>query len=201
MTINTERISTHDYHALLYGCALHPELFPIRDRHARGGTGYEVETWLMRGGHVVMFGFGSFCSSELVIDRDDNLPTRSVVTAFPCAGEREFEHRFGDLERGSGERSGGRAGGRADGSRSAPAYMTNAQTETLSENLYRSTLREMEKHATENESLACRWETPRGQNLSLIDVQPMSREVHFQAYHLIADGGFVLRTQSIFECG
>lgn len=189
MSLNTERIGIHAYHSILYGCAVHPELFPLVDRRSFGGRSYDAEGWLMRGGHVVMFGVDQTCASELVIDREENLPTRSVVTAFPCAGEREFEHRF--------DASSGVAFG-PSGSR---AYMTNAQTETLSENLYRSTLREMEQHAAENESMVCRWETSRGVNLSVLDVQPMNREMHFQAYHLIAEGGFVLRTQSIFECG
>lgn len=36
-------------------------------------------------------------------------------------------------------------------------------------------------------------------NLSLVDVQKLNREVHCQSYHLIAQIGLVLRTQTIFE--
>ncbi|MBX3386234.1 MAG: hypothetical protein KF768_06665 [Phycisphaeraceae bacterium] len=36
-------------------------------------------------------------------------------------------------------------------------------------------------------------------NLSLVDIQKLSREVHCQSYHLIEQSGLVLRTQTIFE--
>lgn len=36
-------------------------------------------------------------------------------------------------------------------------------------------------------------------NLSLMDVQKLSKEVHCHSYHLIASQGLVLRTQTIFE--
>lgn len=33
----------------------------------------------------------------------------------------------------------------------------------------------------------------------MIDTQRYNREIHAQAYHLIAQGGVVIRTQTIFE--
>lgn len=178
MHTSVERISTQDYQTVLYERALHPELFQLRSRSSLLGKGFEVEVWLMSGGHLIRFERGRSCASELVVDRETGLPTSNVVVAFPCAGEREFEHRFPAWGGG---------------------YMTSVQTESLSENLYRSTLREMEEHANENESIAHRWTTEAGANMSIVDVQLMSKEVHIQAYHMIADGGFVLRTQSLFE--
>jgi hypothetical protein len=39
-----------------------------------------------------------------------------------------------------------------------------------------------------------------GRCASILDLQRYRNEVHAQAYHLIALGGIVLRSQSIFEC-
>ncbi|MFI4893712.1 MAG: hypothetical protein ACIAQ0_09815, partial [Phycisphaerales bacterium JB058] len=72
-------------------------------------------------------------------------------------------------------------------------------TETLSENLYLTTHREMVEHIGENGSQSIGWDSEAGPNLSVLDVQAMASEVHIQAYHLVAQGGFVLRTQAIFE--
>ena len=38
-----------------------------------------------------------------------------------------------------------------------------------------------------------------GRNLSMVDVQRLTKEVHAQSYHLIAATGLVIRTQTIFE--
>lgn len=178
MHTSAERISTQTYQTIVYERALHPELFQLKDRRTLLGKGYELEVWLMGGGHLVRFERGRSCASELVIDREAGLPTANVVVAFPCAGEREFEHKFSEWSAG---------------------YMTSVQTESLSENLYRSTLREMTRHIAENDSIAHGWKSEAGENLSIVDVQVMSKEVHVQAYHLVAEGGFVLRTQSLFE--
>ena len=171
-------LSTQSYQVVLYKRALHPELFDLRDRKVTLHGRYELESWLMPGNHVLRFGFGDLCLSELVIDRENNLPSTGVVTAFPCAGERDFEQKF-EAEKVN--------------------YLSTVQTETLSENLYLTTHREMVEHIRENGSQSIGWDTDAGPNLSILDVQAMASEVHIQAYHLVAHGGFVLRTQTIFE--
>lgn len=178
MHTSIDRIATQAYQTLLYERALHPELFQLQERTMLFGRGFEIEVWLMAGSHLFRFERGRSCASELVIDRESGLPAKGCLMAFPCAGEREYEHRFSDWSAG---------------------YMTSVQTETLSENLFRSTYREMSAHAKANESIVHRWMSDAGQNLSLVDAQVLCGEVHLQAYHLIADGGFVLRTQSLFE--
>lgn len=173
-----KQLSTQSYQVVLYNRALHPELFDLKDRRVATHGRYELESWIMPGNHVLRFGYAGSCLSELVIDREDNLPSAGAVAAFPCAGEHDYEHPF-------------------------PAeklnYLSTVQTETLSENLYLATHREMTEHARESGSLALAWDSEAGPNLSIIDVQTMAREVHIQAYHLVAQGGFVLRTQTIFE--
>ena len=178
MDVITRQLNTQSFQVVLYNRALHPELFDLRDRRVVTHDMYELESWVMPGNHVLRFGLGDLCVSELVIDQEDHLPSAGVVTAYLCAGEHDYEHAF------TPERV---------------KYLSTVQTETLSENLYLSTHREMLDHAEENESQAFGWDCEAGPNLSVVDVQALHHEVHIQAYHLIAQGGFVLRTQSIFE--
>ena len=178
MTAPTKPTGVQAYQVVLYSRALHPELFELKGRRVLEHADYELESWLMPGAHLLRLGRGDQCITELVTDREGDLPDTGIVTAFLCAGERDYEHKF---ERGK------------------VTYMTTVQTESLSENLYLSTFREMRKHAVDNESLSHEWEDTAGPNLSVLDSQRINNEVHVQSYHLIASAGFVLRTQSIFE--
>ena len=185
MDMPTQPISTQSYQALLYDRALHPELFDLRSRRVHplksvipGNGSAELETWLMPGAHLLRFEQGATCAAELLIDREDGLPEAGVLSAILCAGEHEFEHSFGTAK---------------------VTYMLSVQTETLSENLYAATMREMREHAAQNESDSFAWTSDAGENLSLLDVQTYRDQVHVQAYHLVAAGGFVLRSQSLFE--
>lgn len=178
MSLPAKSNSLQSYQAILYDRALHPELFALKGRKVVKHGGYELEAWVMPGSHLLRFEHHKLCCCELVTDQEDNLPANGVVTAFLCAGEREFEHRF------SGE---------------GVIYMTSVQTETLSENLYAATYKEMAGFAADVEALVHRWDDETGQCLSILDVQRFNSEVHIQSYHLIAQGGIVLRTQTIFE--
>jgi Protein of unknown function DUF2617 len=169
--------SAQPYQVILYNRALHPELFQLKARRAHKRGEYELEVWLMNGMHVLRFGHKGSVASELLTDLDRS-PASGIVAAFPCAGEREFEHTF--------EREG-------------VTYMSTIQTEVLNENIYDSTYDEFCALARENNGLIVRWEDEGGKNLSVIDVQEYPEEVHAQCYHMIAAGRHVLRTQSIFE--
>ena len=178
MDVIARHLSTQSFQVVLYNRALHPELFDLRNRRVVTHGRYELESWIMPGNHVIRFELDDLCVSELVIDREDNLPSMGVVTMYPCAGEKDYEHEFKDEK---------------------VRYLSTVQTENLTENLYLATHREMLEHVRENESQVFGWDSEYGPNLSVLDVQPLHNEVHIQAYHLIAHGGFVLRTQSIFE--
>lgn len=171
--------SLQTYQLLLYRRALHPEHFNLKGRRTLTHGNYALESWLTPGGHVMRFSYDGFCASELVTEHDGGVPVEGAVTGFFCAGEHEFEHKFVP------ERVG---------------YMTSVQTETLGENLFAATYDEMVDFAKETGALIHRWNDPDGgKNLSMLDVQRLAKEVHAQAYHLIAHGGVVLRTQTIFE--
>jgi len=58
---------------------------------------------------------------------------------------------------------------------------------------------EMLDYARGTDALCHRWTDEAGECLSMIDTQRYNREIHAQAYHLIAQGGIVIRTQTIFE--
>jgi len=178
MTTSAKSTSLQNYQIILYSRALHPELFDLTGRRVLQSHDYELETWVMPGSHMMRFSKRGHCMSELVTAMEANLPTHGVVNAEYCAGERDFEHRFG----GQGV-----------------TYLSTVQTESLSENLFIATYEEMDQHARENDSLAHRWTNEHGRNLSVVDLQTLSGEAHMQAFHLIAHGGLVLRTQAIFE--
>lgn len=163
----------------LYRKALHPELFALKGRRTLTHGAYELEAWVMPSGHVLRFKHGAFTATELVTEQEDGLPMEGAVTGFPCAGEHEFEHRF-ETEK--------------------VVYMATVQTETLSENLYKSTYEEMIDFAKEMDAVLYQWSDAEGRKcLSMLDLQRLSKEVHAQSYHLVASSGLVLRTQTIFE--
>jgi hypothetical protein len=178
MSMPVKSPSLLSYQVLLYNRAIHPEVFPLKGRRTIKHGTYEFEAWVASGAHLLRFDHGTLCACELVSDQEGRLPEAGIVSSFLCAGERDFEHRF---------------------DRDKVIYMNTVQTETLSENLFLATYDEMMNVARENNALIHRWEDETGKCLSMIDVEQRSREVHAQAYHLIATGGLVLRTQSIFE--
>jgi hypothetical protein len=178
MTLPLKPNSLQAYQVLLYSRALHPELFALKGRKVVRHGNYEFEVWAMAGAHLLRFEKGGLCACELVTGDEGRLPQSGIVSAFLCAGERDFEHRF---------------------EKDKVVYMTTVQTETLSENLYISTMDEMLDYARGTDALCHRWTDESGECLSMIDTQRYNREIHAQAYHLIAQGGIVIRTQTIFE--
>ena len=170
--------SLQNYHMLAFRKALHPEFFGIEGRQRVQHGDYETEAWIFRGGHSLRFTLNGFCMSEVVLEQIDQIPDRGLITALPCAGERDFEEKVADNL----------------------VYMTTMQTETLSDHLYLGTYKEMMQHARENDSLFAAWTDAAGKpNLSLIDVQHFRNEVHVQGYQLRSDCGLVLRTQSMIQ--
>ena len=163
---------------MLYRRPLHPELFNLHSRRSAQHGGYEVEQWLVPGGHIVRFQIPGQSLTEVVMESGDHLPETGLVHALPAFGEKEYEM---PVE--------GKLG-----------FCTTIQTETLTDNLYQSTYREMVDFARETGSHTLSYsDADAGPCLSLIDAQKYRREYHIQAYHLHAATGLVLRTQSIFE--
>ena len=176
--IAAKATSLQNYHLLAFRKALHPEFFGIEGRQRVQHGEYETEAWIFRGGHSLRFQLHGFVVSEVVVEHIDQIPDRGLVTALPCAGERDFEERVAENL----------------------VYMTTMQTETLSDHLYLGTYKEMMQHARENDSLYTAWTDAAGKpNLSLVDVQHFRNEAHVQGYHLRSDCGLVLRTQSMIQ--
>lgn len=176
MSISSKATSLQAYNLYLYRTALHPEFFGIEGRQRIEHGDYEFEAWIFRGGHALRFEHGAMCISEIVIDTADHLPERGLVSALPCAGEKDHEQEFGDQI----------------------MYMTSMQTEMLSDHLYLSTYNELATH--QGNGLLSTWQDDLGRNnLSLVDLQRYRDQVHVQGYHMRSDCGLVLRTQSIFH--
>ena len=162
---------------MIYKRPLHPELFSFNARRVDRHGDYEVETWLVKGGHVVRFVLDGQSLVEAVLEGNDHLPEANLAHVLPCLGEKEYEHE--DEGRVS--------------------YFTTLQTESLTENLYLATYREMKDFDQEVGGLYHELETPAGPNLYVLDCQKYRKEFHVQSYHLTAANGSVLRTQSVFE--
>ena len=162
----------------LYNRALHPEFFDLRSRRVVRHEGWELESWIVSGGHALRFGTGSACYAEAICQNGTPLPESHSVASFVCGGEHDLDEQFDP-----------------DG----VGYIATIQSESLGENLYRATFEEMLDYASEADAQVSRWEGASGSNMSIIDVQRFHKEVHAQCYHLFAQGGIVLRTQTIFE--
>lgn len=169
---------TQTFHFALYHRALHPELFELRGRRVVRHETYELESWVFPGGHALRFGSGNACYSEVVSPNELALPETAPLSAFPCIGEHDVDQHF---------------------PRDQVGYITTIQSEQLGENLYLATFDEMRDYAREADAMMHRWDDEAGPNMSIVDIQRFSREVHAQGYHLLARGGTVLRTQTIFE--
>ena len=178
MSIGHKSPNTQVLRMMIYRRALHPELFDLQARRTDRHGDYEVENWVAPSGHIVRFQHAGQVLTEAVLDSSDHLPETGLVHALPCLGEKDYEME-----------PDGRLG-----------YVTTIQTETLTDNLYLATLREMQDFARETGSLSYEWPDGAGvQCLSVLDVQKYKREFHIQSYHLLGATGLVLRTQSIFE--
>ncbi|QDU71148.1 hypothetical protein Pan265_09970 [Mucisphaera calidilacus] len=178
MSVSHKSQSTQMFRLMLYSRPLHPELFDLQARRMDHHGEYEIETWLIPGGHVVRFQIPDQHLTETVIDRGDHLPENGLVHALPCMGEKDYEMEQQDRL----------------------VYVTTVQSESLTENLYNATLKEMTDFAEETGSVSFDWKDAQGTEcLSLVDSQKYRSEYHVQSYHLLGSTGVVLRTQSIFE--
>ena len=178
MSLTSKASSLQAYHLGLFRGALHPEFFAVEARERIKHDDYEFEAWICRGGHAIRFEHHGLCICEVVGEELDHLPQRGHVTTLPCAGERDHEQEFSERV----------------------IYMASMQTETLTDHLYKSTYEEMLAHGRNSDCLMSMWSDNGGRpNLSLMDLQRYSDEVHAQAYHLRSDCSLVLRTQTIFQ--
>jgi len=178
MSLTNKSPSVQTYRLMLYQRPLHPELFGIQDRQAFTQSDYEVECWMIPGGHILRFQGGGQCLSEVVVDQGPQLPQRGLLQALPCLGEKELEESVNDSVR----------------------YISSVQTELLSDNLYAATLAEMREFSKHHGTMHYEWvDAESSSNLSVFSVERYKKEVHTESYHLIGGAGFVLRTQSIFE--
>lgn len=168
------------YQTMLLGRIPHPETFELRDSSTLERGAYALSAWVGRGTHALAFRTAQASACEIVTDDAAVIGETSVLDAFLCAGERDAEHTIPN---------------------SRITHMTAAQTEQLPEHLYEDTYNEIDELARLERCVSTRWTEPGGSCLSVVVVQDYAREVHAQAYHLIAPEGLVLRTQTIFELG
>lgn len=178
MSVSHKSSNMQLFRLMVYRRAIHPELLDLQGRRVYRHGDYEVECWLAPAGHVVRFQANGDIVTEAVIENGDHLPEHGLVHALPCLGEKDYE-----LPRDCGV-----------------GYVTTVQTESLTDNLYLSTYREMKDFIQETNALSHEWRDGQSPpSLSVLDAQKFKNEFHIQSYHLIGSTGLVLRTQSIFE--
>ncbi len=180
MSVSNKTTNIQMFKMIVYGRALHPELFQLQQRKLAKHGDYEVESWLLEAGHVVRFSYNGECITEAMLENSDHLPEHGLVHALPCLGEKDYEMPHpADAKVG---------------------YVTTVQTESLTDNLYAATLREMRDFSVETNAMNYSWKDGEGVDcLSVLDCQKYKKEYHIQTYHLLGSTGVVLRTQSIFE--
>ena len=179
MSASSKTTSAQVYRLMLYNRPMHPELFELSARRTERHGDYEVESWITSIGHTVRFQYDDQVFTEIVVDRGDHLPENGLVQAIPCIGEKDFE---------------------LDDEESTIGFMTTVQTESLTENLFMATLREMQDFANETGAISREWTAHNGiPCLTVLDTQKYRKEFHFQSYHLLGGCCNILRTQSIFE--
>jgi len=180
MSVSHKTTNTQSFRLMVYNRPLHPELFDLQARRIDRHGDYEAENWVTPAGHVVRFTYGGQVCTETVLENADHLPELGLVYVLPCLGEKEYEYEPQDEDK--------------------IGYVTTIQTETLTNNLYNATLREMQDFARETGALSHTYQDADGVTcLSVLDTQKYKREFHVQSYHLLGASGLVLRTQSIFE--
>ncbi|QQE10511.1 DUF2617 family protein [Planctomycetota bacterium] len=179
MSASPKTSSAQVYRMMLYNRPMHPELFDLAARRIERHGDYEVEAWITSIGHTVRFQYEDQVMTELVVDRGDHLPENGLLHAIPCVGEKDYER---------------------EAEESTIGFMTTVQTESLTENLFMASLREMQDFANETGAICREWTAHNGiPCLSVLDTQKYRKEFHFQSYHLLGGCCNILRTQSIFE--
>lgn len=166
------------YQTVLTGKLLHPELFRIEVSTRVEKPTYLFSAWVLRGAHVCSFTTSKGAATEVVSDSVAAVPGASMIDSFLCAGERDAQRQVEGTN---------------------IVHMTAAQTEQLPEHLYTDTYSELDEMARGSGSLVHRYSDHGGACMSIVDIQEYAKEIHFQAYHMVAGEGLVLRTQSIFE--
>lgn len=164
---------------LLYGKALHPELFKILGSEQVARRAYEADIWLVDGGHVIMFTAGKNTLSEVIVTGNAPLADRGLIQTIPCRGEKYHEMTNGGNIR----------------------YMISTQEEQLTQTLYDATKHEIHSYATKRELMMAELPatTDAGATLSVLDIERRSHELLVQSFHLFDENQMVIKTQAIFE--
>ncbi len=192
----------HAFQMALYDQEMPVDCIPSQGRRAIADKDYLLDASVMSGGHVLRFEVRDATVVEYVTEFDKLFPSAGLITSFSCPQERDYEHRFpvhSVIPSQSDARS--LRGARPPTAPGTVLYMTSVQTETLPESLYTSTFRELVEFGRQTGALIHMWKDGTGDCLSMVDIQRCAGQAHAQTFHMLAQGGVVLRTQTIFEVG
>ncbi|MCA9278998.1 MAG: hypothetical protein H6815_13555 [Phycisphaeraceae bacterium] len=180
MGLHTEQTTAQSCqaHFVLYDRALHPEHFELQGRRSIRRKHYQMEAWLLQGGHAVRFEHGTLCATELVLDSSTQPPSKGILTNVPASGEFDHEHHF------SGH---------------GVLHLCSVQSEVMTPGLFVTERKHIRDFIEREDHLMCEWETPKGIDFSGLHFDKRANEIHIEAYHFRADGCQLIQTHSIFE--
>lgn len=166
-------------HLCLYSRPVHPELFQIYAAEQYRGPAYEMSAWIVGSAHVVSFRTADSTLTELLTSDDAPLGRRRLVGRWQLRGERTCRQTVD-----------GRIG-----------YMSSFQLETLSDNLYRHTYRDLV-----GEGRRCgmfvqfeQWKVRGLLPFAYVHCELLARELRVLAFHGFPEDRALVKTQSIFE--
>ena len=167
-----------DLHLCLYSRPIHPELFQIYAAEQYRGPAYEMTSWIVGCSHVLSFSTGEAVLTELTAEEAEPLGSR-LVQRWRFRGERTCRQVI-------------------DGRIS---YLANFEVETLSDNVYRQTYRDLVAEGCRRGMLVQfeQWKTRGLIPFAYLHTEICARELRVVAFHGLPEDHAVVKTQSIFE--
>ena len=163
----------------VYGRALHPELFDVRDSRVLERGDYGVKIDVTGAGHVITWRYRGMTLTEVAADAKQPLPQKRRLMSYKLRGERNDRM----------ECHGG------------VTYQMNFQLETVEPEIFWAFQQELTRDAR-NRGLLHSFNTEGRMALgalSFVGVESRNRSLSIQAFHTFPDDYAIVKSQSLFE--
>lgn len=163
----------------LYGRALHPELFDVRESRVIERGEYSVKLDITGAGHVVTWKYQGLTLTEVAADVAQPLPLKRRLMSYKLRGRRHDRMEC----------------------RGGATYQTNFELETVEPELFWAFQQELTRDAERRGLLYC-FNTGHRLSmgaLSFIGVESRQRTLSVQAFHTFPDDYAIVKSQTLFE--
>jgi len=162
----------------LYKRALHPELFTIYRKQRFFLGDYETIIWIFGCSHLVSVFHGSHSITEVICSPDQMLPQRGLIKSIPFRGEKNISCDWGENFR----------------------YQINFQVETMSDNLFRATHKDLAGMAKKRGIFVpfTQWAKDKLVPFSYLDFEAHTEDLQVHAFHAFPDQNSIIKTQTLF---